>query len=1143
MTARDSLKCFWFLIVTQSQGAFSDNAYKNIVTLVAVSTAVTQQQEGQRISLAGALFILPFLLFSMYGGFLADRFSKRSVTIYTKVAEVAILVLATLELSTGHLSLAMGLLFLTGSQAAFFGPTKYGILPELLPEKRLSWGNGILEMTSFLSIMLGTAAGAILVEHLHGRLYLAGLALVALALVGTATSLGIARLPAANPAARFRWNFVEEVWRYVREARKDRVLWLAVAGGAYFWFLGFLIQTNIVLYGKNFLGLQESHIGYLLSAVALGIGLGSYVAGYLSGDKIEYGLIPLGSMGITVFSLVLGLVHCDFWWSIALLALVGFSAGFFIVPLNTLVQQRPDSSIKGGMIAMANLMTFVGMLVAAGLFWLLTVPLRLTPNHVFLIGGVLTVIATTYVLILLPDSLLRLVLWILTHSVYRIRVVGRDNIPERGGALFVSNHMSFLVALLLIASTDRFIRFLMEKDIYERRFVRPFARVMRAIPISGQGGPRALIYALREASRSIQAGDVVCIFAEGQLTRTGQLLPLRKGFERIMKNVEAPIVPVNLDRVWGSIFSFDKGRFFWKLPTRIPYPVTVTYGTPLAGHSPSEVVRQKVQELATEAFVFRKADQTQLQKAFVRRAHRHPWRFAVADAMTPSVNYLGLMLRSVFLARLLKRGWHDQKMIGLLLPPSVAGAAANVAVLLAGKVPVNLNYTVSQSILESCISQCQITTVLTSRQFLEKAKLPAPSGAVLMEDLAQYKTFGRMLVAFLQSLLLPASLLERLLGAVGAKDVDQLATVIFSSGSTGDPKGVMLSHHNIYSNLDGMAQVFAISARDRIMGVLPFFHSFGFTGTLWFPLAKGMGAIYHPNPLDARTIGALVGRYRATILLATPTFLQGYIRRCNPEDFGSLQFVMVGAEKLSDRVAAAFEEKFGIRPMEGYGCTECSPIVSVNVPDFRAAGFYQVGQKRGRIGHPLPGVSVRIVDPETLQPLPAASVGLLLVKGPNLMLGYLNRPDKTAEAFHEGWYITGDLAMLDGDGFLTITDRLSRFSKIGGEMVPHLKVEEALNQILGATETVVAVTGVPDERKGERLVVLHTLSEERLKDVQSGLAASALPNLWIPRPNSYFRIEKIPLLGTGKMDLRAIRDQALHHANVQSGQVPEQVVE
>ncbi|HEX2524592.1 MAG TPA: AMP-binding protein, partial [Terriglobia bacterium] len=231
-----------------------------------------------------------------------------------------------------------------------------------------------------------------------------------------------------------------------------------------------------------------------------------------------------------------------------------------------------------------------------------------------------------------------------------------------------------------------------------------------------------------------------------------------------------------------------------------------------------------------------------------------------------------------------------------------------------------------------------------------------------------------------------------------------------------------------------------------------------------------------------------------------------------------------------DRLSLAFEEKFGIRPMEGYGCTECSPIVSVNVRDFRAPGFYQVGQKRGRIGHPLPGISIRIVDPETHDPLPLGSPGLLLVKGPNVMQGYLNRPEKTAEVLQDGWYATGDLATLDSDGFLTITDRLSRFSKIGGEMVPHLKVEEALQNLLGGTEISFAVTGVPDEKKGERLVVLHTLLDDKVKEVQAGLADSGLPNLWMPRPNAFFKVEKIPVLGTGKLDLRSIREQALNLA-------------
>lgn len=1126
MTHSDSLKGFWALIATQFQGAFSDMVYKTLLTLVAVTTAADVDEGSNRVSIINALFIIPFLLFSMYGGFLADRFSKRLVTVGTKFLEVAIMLLATLAAWMGSLNFGMGVLFLLGTQAALFGPAKYGILPELLPETRLSWGNGILEMTTFLSIILGTVAGGLLAEGLRGRLYMAGVLLIGLGLAGVVSSLRISPVSSANPQARFRLNFVSDILRTVGIARQDRVLWLAVVGSIYFWFLGLLMQTNILFFGKNVLGVPEAKIGYLLAALAVGIGIGSYVAGNVSGRKIEYGLIPLGSIGISTFLLTLALPGWTFWSAASLLGALGFSAGFFIVPLNALLQHRPAPEVKGSVIAMANLMTFVGMLVATGFYWILTSFLHLSPLQVFLASSALTVVATVYVCWLQPDSLMRLVLWLLTHSVYRIQVVGRENIPERGGALFVSNHMSFVDALLLIASTDRRIRFLMEEELYERPFIKPFARMMRVIPISTRQSPRALIHALREASRSIQEGRVVCIFAEGQITRIGQLLPFRKGFERIMKNVDAPIIPVNLDRVWGSMFSYHKGRIVWKAPRLSFQPITVSFGKPMHGQSTSEAVRQAVQELATDGYVYRKPDQSQLQRTFIRRARQHPFRFAVADGLNPKISYLGLLVRSIFLARLLRERWRNQKMVGLLLPPSVAGAAANIAVLLAGKVPVNLNYTVSQAVLESCTAQCQIETIVSSRQFLEKVKVIVPESSVFLEDLASQKTRGRLLGALLQALFLPAGSLQKRLGSQGGQSVDDLATIIFSSGSTGDPKGVMLSHHNVRSNLDGMSQVFTVTRQDRILGILPFFHSFGFTGTLWLPLVTGMGAVYHPNPLDSRVIGGLTARFRATILLATPTFLQGYVRRCNPEDFGSLRYVMVGAEKLSDRLSAAFEERFGIRPMEGYGCTECSPIVTVNVRDFRAPGFYQVGQKRGRIGHPLPGISVRIVDPDTREPAPVGKSGLLLIKGPNIMQGYLNRPEKTAEVLRDGWYTTGDLASLDSDGFLTITDRLSRFSKIGGEMVPHVKVEEALQNLLGAPETHFAVTGVPDERKGERLVVLHTVSEEKLKEVQTGLAGSGLPNLWVPRPNAFFKVERIPVLGTGKLDLRAIREQA-----------------
>ncbi|HEY1262010.1 MAG TPA: AMP-binding protein, partial [Terriglobales bacterium] len=300
----------------------------------------------------------------------------------------------------------------------------------------------------------------------------------------------------------------------------------------------------------------------------------------------------------------------------------------------------------------------------------------------------------------------------------------------------------------------------------------------------------------------------------------------------------------------------------------------------------------------------------------------------------------------------------------------------------------------------------------------------------------------------------------------------------------------------------------------------------GFTGTLCMPAATGMGAVYHPSPLDARAIGALVSQYGVTFLLATPTFLQMYTRRCTPEDFGSLQYVVAGAEKLPERISQAFEDQFGLRPLEGYGCTECSPVVAVNRRDFRAASFRQVGAKRGSIGHPLPGITVTIVDPETHQPMPSGQPGLLLVRGPNVMQGYLGRPEKTAEVLKDGWYNTGDIAVVDEDGFLRITDRLSRFSKIGGEMVPHVKVEDKLQELAAATEQVFAVTGIPDEKKGERLFVLHTLPEDKLKDVLEKLAQSDLPALWKPRPDQFSRVDALPYLGTGKMDLRRIRELA-----------------
>jgi len=570
---------FWALIATQFQGAFSDNAYKFIVTYTAFKLAASEAEGNQNVSIVTALFTIPFLLFSMSGGFLADRYSKRSVTLGTKLAEIAIMLAATMALWFHNIPAAMALVFFTGAQAAFFGPSKYGLLPELLDESNLSWGNGILEMTTFVSIILGDVVGSFLWEGFHDNLYIAGGILVGLAIAGTAISFRITPVPPANAEARHRINFLGEVFHYLAIAKKDRILWLAVLGSTYFWFLGILLLTNVLIYGSQTLHLHATPIAILKAALCLGIGLGSFMAGHLSGHKIEYGLIPLGGVGVTVFLLALALPGWSFAQSLLLLVLLGFFSGFFIVPINALLQQRPDPKIKGSFLAMANLMTFVGMLIATGFFWLLTVKFHFSPLQIFLAGAILTFGATIVVIQLVPDSLMRFIFWVMTHTFYRVHALGRENIPPSGGAMIVANHLSFVDSMLLLASTDRFIRFLMDKDIYELPFIKPFAKMLRVIPISGRQNLRDLIRSLREASQTIQAGDVVCIFAEGQMTRIGQMLPFRKGFERIMRNVNAPIIPVHLDGIWESMFSYYKGRFFFKWPSAPLRPVTVTLPT------------------------------------------------------------------------------------------------------------------------------------------------------------------------------------------------------------------------------------------------------------------------------------------------------------------------------------------------------------------------------------------------------------------------------------------------------------------------------------------------------------------------------------------------------------------------------------
>ena len=728
--------------------------------------------------------------------------------------------------------------------------------------------------------------------------------------------------------------------------------------------------------------------------------------------------------------------------------------------------------------------------------------------------------------------MIRLCLWLLAHTFYRLQVRGGENLPQRGPALLVCNHISFIDAFVIAACAPRPIRFLMYRPFYETRGIHWLAKRMGAIPVADEDPPREIVESLRQAQAYLRAGELVCIFAEGAVTRAGNLLRFRPAFEGIRRGMAVPIIPVHLDRVWGNIFSCERGRFFFKWPRRILCPVTVSIGMPLPPDSNVFEIRQAMTRLSADAFARRDAAQRPLPELFLDAARRNWRRFAMADSSGRELNFGRTLVGAALFRRWVLQHCSEEKMVGILLPPSVPTALLNFGISLAGRVAVNLNYTTSAEALAAAIDRCEIRTILTSERLLERFAIAKRPGMVMVEAVAQSFSRSDKIWHTLAARLLPGFILRRWLLPRGTT-LDSLATVIFSSGSTGVPKGVMLSHRNIVSNIESVQQALNVDRNDCLLGILPFFHSFGFTVALWLPPVSGFRVIYHTNPLEGRKVGEMCRKYGVTVLVGTPTFVWEYVRRCAPEDFAALRVAIVGAERMKPELAQAFKGKFGLDLFQGYGCTELSPVVSVETSGSSGADQRQAGAKRGTVGQPIPGVAVKIAHPETFVDLPPDREGMLLVRGSNVMLGYLDDPEKTRQVIREGgWYVTGDIARLDEDGFITITDRLSRFSKIAGEMVPHLKVEEALHEALGSLEPKMAVTSIADEQKGEKLVVLHTELDIGVDELLKRLRDSALPKLWLPRKENFFRVDALPILGSGKLDLKQMREIAKRLAEV-----------
>ncbi len=732
----------------------------------------------------------------------------------------------------------------------------------------------------------------------------------------------------------------------------------------------------------------------------------------------------------------------------------------------------------------------------------------------------------------IPLWVIRLSLGWLFRTRYRLNVLGAQHIPATGGLLVLGNHISFIDWALVQLACPRQLHFVIEKHYYDRWYWRWALDWAGVVPISSSASAESL----EHITEILKAGGAVCLFPEGAITRTGQMADFKRGYERAIRDTDAQIIPFYLHGLWGSRFSRSSAFLRESRHTGFKRDIVVSFGKPLPNNTHANELKQHVFDLSFAAWEAFTQMIDPIPYNWLRSAKRLGTRMAATDVIGEPLNHQRFMAAVFRFAALIKKHSPEQN-IGLLLPTSSGGAIANMAVLSLGKTVVNLNYTASHAALQSSVQQANIQTIYTSKRFLEKLKergidiaaiLPE-TRLLMMEDLKAAIPKYRFILTLLAVKSLRSWLLRRLYMAT--INMDQTAAILFSSGSEGAPKGVELSHRNLAANAHQIADALNMLENDVLMGTLPTFHAFGLLASTLMPMAEGIPIVCHPDPTDAVNIAKGVARYKATVLFGTGTFLRLYAKnsRVHPLMFQSLRYVVAGAEKLAPEVRRLFLERFGKRILEGYGATETSPVASVNLPDHLDNRYWkvQIGGKEGTVGMPLPGTSFRIVDPVTLENLPTGTDGLILIGGPQVMKGYLNNPVKTSEVIAkldgQRWYKTGDKGHVDEDGFLTIVDRYSRFAKLGGEMVSLSAVEQQIRQIVGNSELELVAVNLPDDKKGEKIVLLiaGTHDEAVLK---RQLIDGGMNPLMIPA--TIRSLAEIPKLGSGKTDFGSARQLA-----------------
>lgn len=584
----------------QALGAFNDNVYRNVlIILITFGGSISTSMHPEVLTnLAGGLFILPYLLFSGLAGQIADRFDKSRVIQVVKATEILIMGLAGMGLASGNLAILMAALFMLGMHSTFFAPAKYGLLPQILQPNELIGGNAMLEMGTFLAILLGTLAGGVLAAS-HGTGTIVG-ALVAIAATGIVLALVMPRAAPADPGLRIDWNLWRSSMASIRAARESRAVFLSVLGNSWFWFYGALVLAQLPLFVKTVLGGTEEVVTVFLFVFSLGVGIGSLLCEKLSGGKVEIGLVPFGSIGLTVFALDLalasptsGAAHEALGWRPFLhqpgswrlltdVALIGIFGGVFIVPLYALIQQRSRAEVVSRVISATNIINAL-FIVAAALFGAIALRSGLTIPQLFIAVAIMNGAVAIYIYTLVPEFLLRFLSWLLIHVIYRLQVTGIDRIPEHGPALLICNHVSFVDPIVISAACPRPIRFIMEASIFRIPLLNGVFRGMKAIPVAPQKeDPETYERAFDVVAKELRAGQLVCIFPEGHLTRDGEVAAFRAGMLRILKDTPVPIIPLALSNLWGSMFSRFAPSVWQRLPRRYLAKITLAAGEPIA---------------------------------------------------------------------------------------------------------------------------------------------------------------------------------------------------------------------------------------------------------------------------------------------------------------------------------------------------------------------------------------------------------------------------------------------------------------------------------------------------------------------------------------------------------------------------------